>query len=221
VLGDVTGMRPDVLFELGFAYGLGRTTIPVISKSAADDTLPTWLGATQLGYFGSLADELSIVTSILSHFLDPEFSRPRRSPTPIPGLAVWIRCLDWNGDALEKFKTEAGREGLSFEVFGDGNPDESVLHRAASANLLVVNLDGTLADALMHYVCGAVIAKPKAGYKRLLPRKILVLEQPHHGNRTFGAESLKRCHETVIISSLTSIGFDVQKFGEEYRKWAS
>jgi len=221
VLGDVTGMRPDVLFELGFAYGLGKTTIPVISRSAADDTLPTWLGATQLGYFGSVADELSIVTSILSHFLDPEFSRPRRSPTPIPGLAVWIRSLDWNADALDKFKTAAGREGLSSEVFGDGNPDESVLHRAASANLLVVNLDGTSADALMHYVCGAVIAKPKAGYKRLLPRKILVLEQPHHGNRTFLAESLKRCHETVIISSPTSIGFDVQKFGEEYRKWAS
>jgi hypothetical protein len=220
VIGDVTGMSPEVLFELGFAFGLTKTIIPAISVSSDITKVPRWLGATQLGSFGSSTGIMGLLSSISSHLSDPEFSKPLRPAVPIPSLAVWLRELGWNNHALEQFKAAAIREGLKTEVFGDVDLDETIIRRASSASLLIVSLDGTEGDAFMHFVCGAVAAKPKAGTGSTLSRLILVLEEPTRRRYSYVAESLRRCQDTVRVVQLEDIRAVTEHFGKNYNRWA-
>ena len=221
VVGDVTGLRPDVLFEVGFAYGMGRVIIPVLSKTAEISLLPRWLGATQLAHFGDRPGIGNILTSLSAYLADPEYEKPNRTPQAIPGIAVWLRKLPWNETALERFITAAQREDLRFEVHGDPDPDERIIRRAASASLLVISLDGSRADALMHYVCGAVIAKPTTGYGRKLDRKIMIVEQDPTWKGKYVADSLRRCQSIVDLVTPDTIAQRVEDFGKAYRKWLS
>jgi hypothetical protein len=219
VVGDVTGMRADVLFELGFAYGLRKVVIPVVANTEARQDLPRWLGATQIGDYATETGVLGIVSSIATYRYDPEFSRKTRPPDPVPGLAIWFRVLDWNKQALEEFDAAAKREGLSPEVLDENIPDEILIRRATSASLLVISFDGTATDGLSHYICGAVVSRPKAGYGRLLPRRILMLQPPNVGTAGLIADSLMRCQDTAVAVRTDRVRDETAKFGQQYRNW--
>jgi len=219
VVADVTGMRPDVLFELGFAYGLSKATIPVVSTSTGHANLPGWICGAQLGHYGDRSGIVGIVSGIAAQLSDPEFARVRRPPQPIPGLAVWLRCLDWNRHISDQFTTVAAREGLKVEVLPNNVFDESTIKRAASASLLVVSLDGTESDALMHFVCGAVVAKPRAGYGRTLSRVILVLQEPNMTGQNLIADSLRRCSDVVNVIEVNKVIDHTTRFGRKHNEW--
>jgi len=224
VIGDVTGMRPDVLFELGFAYGLGRIRIPAVSGRAAEFDPPPWLGATQLGEFGDSEGLMRLVSALVTHVSDPEFLGVTRPPQAVPGLVIWLREFMWNRHPLSQFKTTIEREALKLEVMSEDVADERLIRRAASANLLVASVDGTGADAFVHYVCGAIAAKPRAGHGKILPRTVLILEEPalHEGSRQsrgLVANSLRRCQDVVRIIQPGDILIETKRFIETYKKW--
>lgn len=222
VVADVTGMRPDVLFELGFAFGLRRLVIPVVSKPEERTDLPYWLGATQFGQYGVKGGLRGIVSSIEAYFFDPTFSKIRRPPEPVPSLAVWMRVLDWNRTSSDQFVTAIQRAGLKFEVLDDQMKDELLIRRGGSATLLAVSLDGTTRDALIHYICGVVVSKPYAGYaSKRLARKIIVLEPEGVEKRTFAADSLSRCGDTVAITCAEKVLDETTPFTECHRRWLS
>jgi len=216
VIGDVTGMRSDVIFELGFAYGLNKVIIPVVSEKSHIPILPKWLGATQVGTFGDNAGMSSLLIDIVAQLSDTETLRIPRPPKPVPGLAVWLRCLSWNEHAIKQFESTARKEGLKSEIIMDGLPDGKVLNRAVSATLLVVCFDGTESDTFMHYICGAAASKPKDGSGTLLKR-ILILEEPNCKKGTLIAESLKRCQDFVQIIQLNQVIDGTIKFAQYYR----
>jgi hypothetical protein len=221
VVGDLTGMRPDILFEAGFAYGLQRIVIPAVARPEDRAALPHWLGATQFGHYSDRLGLQGLVASVATHLSDPEFAKIPRAPLPIPALALWVRVLRWNQHAQEQFSTVAQREGLKAEVLGDEAPEETIMRRAASASLLIVSLDGTDADALMHFVCGAVVARPKAG-SGTLQRRILILEEPSAAlNGSLAGDSLTRCHDTVRRVSLNDVRQEVVGFAGSYTRWTA
>lgn len=220
LVGDVTGMRPDVLFELGFAYGLKKPLIPVVATPADANDLPRWLNATQLGFFKTQDGLLGIVSSVAKHLSDPSYFKAPRTRKPIPSLVVWLRKLEWNVHALDQFVTAVNRWNLQPEIL-TATLEASIL-RASTASLLVVSLDGTKDDALIHYICGAVAARPKAGAgQKTLSRKILVLEEPGSNAATYAADSLRRCEDTVTIVQLDEIKSHTEHFLADYRHWAS
>jgi hypothetical protein len=220
LVGDVTGMRPDVLFELGFAYGLKKPLIPVVATPSDANDLPRWLNATQLGFFKTQDGLLGIVASVAKHLSDPSYFKIARPRRPIPSLVVWLRKLDWNAHALEQFVTTVNRGSLQSEILTVTL--EASIRRASTASLLVVSLDGTKDDALIHYICGAVAARPKAGAgQKTLARKILVLEEPGSNTGSYAADSLRRCEDTVSIVQLDEIKSHAEHFLADYRNWAS
>jgi hypothetical protein len=218
VIGDAEGLRKEVLFELGLAYGLRRIVIPSLSHDHGISKLPSWLRAYHLGAYGTVPDLNRLATSLATQLSNPEFAKFGKPPTPVPGSVVWLRRLDWNRLALDQFEAAAQSEGLTPEILGDDDPDEIIVRRAAAANLLIVSLDGTVHDALMHYVCGAVAGNPQAGYERKVARRVLVLERPD-SEGTLVAEGLKRCSDAVRIIRLAQIREHIQLFGTEYRAW--
>ncbi len=220
VIADVTGMRSNVLFEIGFAYGLQKPVIPVVAAPEVRGTLPHWLLATQIGDYATHSGILGIVSNVAAHLSDPKLSRMPRTAVPVPGLAVWFRVFDWNNDAREKFQEAAGRGGLRAETLEESSDYELIIRRATSASLLVISFDGTTSDALCHYICGAIVARPNAGYgARLLARRILLLTPPGAGHRELIADSLKRCQDTAEVVELARVGPETQNFGERYGRW--
>ncbi|MFQ5852220.1 MAG: hypothetical protein ACE5JU_16755 [Candidatus Binatia bacterium] len=219
VVGDVTGMRPDVVFELGFAFGLRKVVIPVVSNPDARSGLPAWLGATQTGDYATESGVLGIVSSIAALLSDPEFSRVPRPPDPVPGLAVWWRVLDWNNRARQEFEIAVRREGLNALILDEGTPDDILIRRATSASLLIVSLDGSECDGLAHYICGGVVSRPQAGYGRLLSREVLLLEPPNVKKGGLVADSLRRCQETALAVGIDEVREETLKYCQRYRRW--
>ncbi len=221
LVGDVTGMSSEVMFELGFGYGLRKTTVPVVARPAAVSELPQWLGATQMGHYSDKAGIGGILSDIASHVSDPEFSRPQKAPAPIPSLAVWLRLLEWNENASQQFVQICRKLSIKHEIYDDSNFDETTLRRAASASLLVVSLDGREADSFIHYVCGAVVAHPNVGPGKRLQRRILVIERPNQQSRGFIADSLRRCQPTVRVITLEDVAHQTSVFGTTWNEWSN
>jgi hypothetical protein len=222
VIADVTGVSSEVFFELGFAYGLGKFEIRAVKDKVQISDLPHWIREVQIGHYGDDAGISGLVSSISVHLSDPSFNKGAKPPQPVLPLAVWLRNTDWNQQAHEQFQVVAERWGLKHETYDDGTSEETLIRRAASASLLVVSLDGTKADALMHYVCGAVAAKPRAGtYNRPLSREIIVLEDPKQAGAALVADSLKRCHHIARVIQLNQIRGQIEQFGQAYQQWAT
>ncbi len=219
VVGDCTGMRPEVVFELGFAYGLGVPLLPVVAAGARSE-LPYWLRRRQVGEFQSGLDLGDLVASIEAHLADPSL-RPRRgNPPPLPALLVWIKPTDWTSQATKQFQTLTQRENIHAEIYSDQDPPAKILERATLASFLVVTLDGTEWDAFAHYVCGAVVARPDAGYgAKKLSRRIVVVEPPDAKEREYTAEGLSRCEDTVVVVKPSSVREEARLFLERFRQW--
>lgn len=220
IVGDVTGMRPDVLFELGFAFGLSKVVIPVVSDPGEREGIPYWFGARQIGHYNDEVGLMGILSSIEAHLCDPEFVKKPKKLYAVPSLAVWMRVLNWSRTASEQFATAAKQEGLKVEILDDETPDEQWIRRAGSAALLVVCLDGTERDSLAHFICGVVVSRPQVGYAtKQLARRILVLEPPTVKQRRFTAGSLSRCEEIVLVTGMDKVADETARFGRRYKEW--
>lgn len=221
VVGDLEGLRPDILFELGFAYGLGRVFIPVFESIPNIERIPTWLKGRQLGHYANIGGLDGIVSSIVTHLSDSEFVKSPAPPRPISSLVVWLRTLPWNTLALQQLQTAVNQEGLTFETYSNGDlTGERIIRRAASAALLIVSLDRTEIDGLVHYIAGAVVSRPRMGAgRKSLSRRVIVLEEKP---RKFSALSLQKCEDSndiVTICNAAGILDAAGVFVRAYKKW--
>jgi len=220
VVGDVTGVRNDVVFELGFAYGLRKPFIPVTESRDRREEVPYWLRSKQIGTYSGDNDLLSVASSVVTHIADTSVTKPRRLRDPVPGLAILLGPPDCLEHTADQFRAECSREGLAYESLALGERDEHVIERAARANLLAVVLTGGETDALVHYVCGAIVARSKAGYgSSTLGRSVLVLAEPQSRVQELAADSLLRCVDVVAVPPEGQLLKHIKNVGQAYRRW--
>src|SRR4029077_17208923 len=91
------------------------------------------------------------------------------------------------------------KESLRIEQFSGPDFDDVQAKRIAKAGLLMASLDNTRNDAFVHYVCGSIIAKPKAPPQAGLSRRIILLVGPKINQKTAVAQSLANCKPLVTI----------------------
>jgi hypothetical protein len=233
VVADVTDMRPDVVFEVGFAYGCSTPVVPAVETASARARVPFWLTDMQVAAFSEPNGLASIINRLIKILSDPRGSR-RGPPKPAPGIVVWLRPRGWNLEALEQARGTCGREGLVLEIYESPEdvpldspvPDaddvavQEVIDKAARANLLVVHLDGGRADDLMHYVAGAVAARPKTASDGAA-RRVLVVQQPGVPSNDLAADSLSRVTEVVRLIPQAHLQDQIRKFAQSYNRWAN
>jgi len=233
VVADVTGMRPDVVFEIGFAYGCSTPIIPVVEDHAARDGIPFWLTDMQVAAFGEPKGLSAVTNRLIKILRDPRGARSG-PPKPAPSIVVWLRPRDWNLHALDQARGVCNHEGLPLEVYD--YPDdpplavplrdvqdvsiEETIAKAARANLLIVNLDGGRGDDLMHFVAGAVAATPKTGDAGAA-RRVLVVQKPGMPENSLVADSLSRVSEVVRRTPQGHLHQEIQKFAASYAQWAN
>jgi hypothetical protein len=221
VVGDVTGARPEVVFELGFAYGLKRVVIPVVESKAAFQDVPKWLRMTQLAHYGDRSGLAGVATAVATYLHDRDLARQSHKPDAFPPRAVWLRSLPWSEQAHAQFISACGQDGMRPETYGPEDDPEIVIEKACSSSLLVATIDGTEADSLVHYICGAIVARPSAGSGPRFNRKIvLVVEADGSEAEQLIASSLIRCADIVKVVKPSGVYAEVRAHCRVYRDWS-
>jgi hypothetical protein len=220
VVGDITGLRNDVIFEMGFGFGSRKPMIPVVEKQVDREGVPDWLKAKQIGSFSSPEQLASVATSVLAHLSDPYISKPRRVREPLPGLAVWLDFSDDLATARDAFVASCGREGLAAEVLKADLPDEVIIDQAVRAALLVAVVTGDQRDALVHFVAGGILARPTAGYSRKTMDRLILITSPVAGSaRGLTADGLLRCAANVRTIEPQLLQSAISEYGKRHREW--
>jgi hypothetical protein len=221
IVADVTGFRSEVVFELGLAFGLRRAVIPVTEGRVEAETLPRWLGGTQIGTYSNEAGLLGVVTSVAAHLAEPDLAKWSQPSEPVPGQAVWLGKSEWATSVVDAFVTAAKGDGLLVDVLDEMMDEEVAVAQGTKASLLVLPCDGGHLDSLRHFVAGSVVAKPRAGQANpKLERRILVVAKPGAALSEIVAEGLRRCSEVVEVVSPESVRSKTKSYGLRYRKWA-
>ncbi|MCL4210362.1 MAG: hypothetical protein KJZ68_06845 [Phycisphaerales bacterium] len=219
VVADMTGLRGDVVFEVGFAFGLRKVLVPVILGKGQIKELPAWLRSRQIIPCQESQDLDTLVSTVHSYLLNPSLAPQAKPSRPSPGLAIWYPAADWSAEIQEQFRFAASQESLNAERITPDTPDSIVIKQATSASLLGVGLDGTTSDALVHYLCGAIVAAPRAGQGGTLTRRILIATRNGSDPSELVAESLANCQEVSLLKDAASVRHHVQQFGRQYRQW--
>ena len=202
VIGDITGERVEVMFEMGFARGLRAPSISVVERREQRGNLPEWHSREQVGSFEGESDMVHLLQNITQVLRNPALRRPRTALSPEPQSVVWLRMKDWTLQCRAQFERELTTRNRTLLPFDTDDLDTSALEEAARASLLVAVLDGTAADVFVHYVCGAIVATPRAGQgDHRLQRQVILITQDGKSKSDVVAKSLRHCTSSVQVVS--------------------
>jgi len=228
VVADVTGPRPEVTFEVGFGWGLGRRIIPAVRKEEDRRPLPHWLTATQLGFYDDDLELGRLVDDLVFHVIDSQRAKLPLPPRGVPGVIAWLRDLPWNTHARSQVERVLAEEGLlPLELItlaedgleGGVLPEGQASRQLMRANVIIASLDGTSADPFVTFMCGALSANPQVVHgARRLARLVLILEDPDLRSPVV-ADSLRRCEDTVRIVQPNQLAALVRGFAKDYQAW--
>ena len=215
VVGDITDLRSDVLFELGFAKGYGKKILPVVATRQARDRIPHWLDHLQWQVYESEPDRAQIC-AVITNQLKTHRTFPQAAVSADKLAAVWLRELDWTKDACQACDGLAIQSGLSFECVAEPEHRDDVAALVSQASLLIVSLDHKLVDALMHYLCGMVVARPSfAGANA--QRAVIVVCKSMDAVPDLVAPSLRHCSPLVTCMTPDKLPAAVRQFIKAHR----
>lgn len=220
VVGDVTTLRGDVMFELGFAAGLNKHIIPVAEQAGESSMMPRWVTETQLGFFDSITGIMGIVSSIEAVAVGRDARRVTRMPFGVPSRVTWLGHQEWCHEWRDKCRQICSEAGLGFEVVTSDAENSEQLYNALSANVLLAPVDGTRGDALVHFVAGAILARPFSGAStKTIAKKVVVL--PRLDSTQMIADSLRRFTPNVDVVKFHELERILMAFAASYRDWAA
>ena len=226
VIADLTGLSPEVLFECGFAWGLGQVILPVVSSPDWIRRLPRWLTSIQVGQFETAEGWREIIDSIADILSEgPASAVKRTTPDPVPGRVLLLKPREGEGRLEEEIDYLSSRFELSQpegEILGETIEDagEDLIEEVCRASLLVGGLSGTGEDSFVHFATGVVASRPTAGVaRRKLFRRVLLVAESTQRARELSADSARRATNTVRLSSTSGVREEVGRFGENYRRW--
>jgi len=222
VIGDITGQRLEVMFEMGFARGLRAPSISTVERRDQRASLPDWISREQLGSFEDARDIQELLSSIALLIRSPALGRSKTPIAADPDSVVWLRMKPWAEQVRAQFERELESRGRILRSFDSDELSVDVFEEAARASLLVGILDGTHPDVFVHFVCGSVVANPRAGVgDGKLTRQVLLLTEDGKANADHIAKSLRHCGNIVHIVSRDTILQKAKLALNKYREWST
>lgn len=219
VVGDVTGLRPEVTFELGYGYGLRRPLVPVVGTAEDLDLLPRWLTSLHVGTYQDQVALTGVVTSVLAQIAERRIGGLPRLPEAVPGVAVLLGDRSWTTEVAATFKAAAARAGLRPEILSDDDDDEHVMERALRASLLILRFNRGALDSLALFIAGAVVARPMIGHGAKMLRRQIVAVVDDTDDLAAVAEGLRRNSQVVQLLRSNRFGQAIERFGDHYLSW--
>jgi len=226
VVADLTALSPEVVFECGYALGVGRQVLPVVADPSWYNRLPRWLTTLQIGCFGNEEGWNSILDTIDKCLNKGQLPKQDFRPSPPdPGQSLWLPGPEWFAPRAESLVNVANRFDMNTPEIHTLQSDledayKNVLEQASKASLIVAAVDNTPADAFVHYLSGLVVSKPKAGVsRRKLERRVLIVVNDATKPENILCDSARRAHKVVHVTTLAGLNDELLKFGESYRRW--
>ena len=227
VVADLTLLSPEVLFECGFAWGLGRPILPITRVSPTDAQLPRWLTDLQVGDLSSEKGWGHLIDSVGAHLQEPKSRRnSRRLPPSIPGLIVVLPTPPITDAIVGHVNQVAARYGMRKPEICEGSvealaaTEPNIVNNVARASLLVAGLNQSPSDSFVHFAAGVIVAHPKAGAsRRLLDRRVLLVVPSAKQLSELTADSARRVEPTVRTVTQTDVSAELTRYGTAYQRW--
>jgi hypothetical protein len=226
VVADLSLLRPDVLFECGLAWGMGKKLCPAVGSANLIDSLPEWMTDLLVGRFDTDAGWRHLVNSI-SIPLGSGKRRPKGRQGVVSPDPTSIVVLGGTGDQAvvgELVETMAKREGLQVQRYDPGaasldSDDPGLIQAIRSASLVVSCVDGTESDSLTCFSTGLVMAKPTAGASRYKHRRRMILVLAN-GQTTAGLPSAAlKAKDYIVVVNQTTLQKELATYGKKYHLW--
>jgi hypothetical protein len=161
MVADVTDLRPEVLFELGIAFGLRRWVVPVIESSDAIPKCPAWLRWLNIASYDTAG-----FPRLLRELHEVAISRRSYRPTQLPGPTPYrigvLGSSTWLSGEREKLRELAESRSFAIESLDDITPNnfkQAFKIAAQSTFLIICATSGTESSALVSFLAGIPVAQ--------------------------------------------------------------
>jgi len=229
VIADLTTMSPEVLFECGFGWGLGKPILPVTSNHSEHRTMPRWLTEWQVGHFSSDEGMSELLNSLGQHI--SELSRGRRSASRTRSAGADPRSVvllkgQYDSTEIEgQVRQTAARFGM---VVYEGDTlvsslestNNELAQQIAGCSLLVAPLTNQPSDSFMHFASGVVASVPTSGAsKSKLARRVLLVVNGTTEFEKLPSDSGRRASETIRVVTVNRLTQELVQYGEQFKHW--
>ena len=184
-IADLSVLNRDVLFECGFAWGLGRPILPVASTPERHTRMPGWFTDIQFGHYSSVEGKGHILNSIAYHLTKQSQLKGRQgshvkgNPRAVAitgGELLDHSLIDIVNAACNQYGMDSPyeiKDASSLESIESNQVDESV-----QASLFIGVLNGGTSDSFVHFVAGAILSAPTSGGSKSRLTKLVLLIVP-------------------------------------------
>ena len=225
VVADVTGLSPEVLFELGLAWGMKKPIMPVVAEHGALASLPRWLTELEIGYFADDTEWAALLDSIGARISrKSKAAQTRTVPDPIPGRALWLG----GQEAFEKLRQHMVHTATQYDLTMPeqesppslADAEESLANEVCRASLVVASLSSSDSDTFVHFAAGLVVTKPMAGAATEKLRRRVILAVPDTLRiEDVVSDSASRFHGTVKAVRYRGLAQDIVNWGKLYKRY--
>jgi hypothetical protein len=177
-IADITGLRGEVLFELGIAFGFERWIMPV--TEALDDVrrAPAWLRWLNIGTYDT-SGYRDLLANIQEYLANRRRFRPQRLDRPVPRKVAILNLVAGIEREVSRIELVATNASLRIEKLPritDTNYRQAFA-LASTASLLIVGVDGTIdTDPIAHFLLGIAASRSIAGTKSApLNRRVIIV----------------------------------------------
>jgi hypothetical protein len=226
IVADLTSLSPEVLFECGLAWGLGKPILPVTERPELLSTLPRWLTDLQVGHFSSDIGWEELLNS-LSHHIEETTQKHRRAPSSgaNPRSIVLLKTKNSIYDMEQQVRQTSSRFGMDLvddenTIDALENISSDLASRVAHCSLLVAPLQNYPSDSFIHFACGVIVSKPTAGASsRRLNRRILLVVANETESNCLPADMARRVSDTIKIVTHNILAKELTNYGQLFQRW--
>lgn len=224
IIAELTALSPEVLFECGYGFGLGKPILPVVEDPGWHNRLPRWITSLQVGNFETENGWKEIVDTIDEIINKTKKIKHHHKSEPDPGAATWLSGKDWYEEKKESFISTMNRYDMNpstiITPYEIENDSEYVIGELEKSSLIVASVDNVKTDAFVHFACGLVVSKPKTGAsKRKMTRKVILVTNENAKPEDILSDSARRASLVIKIIKPNEFNAAITRFGKAYRKW--
>lgn len=225
-IADLSVLNRDVLFECGFAWGLGRPILPVASTPERHTRMPSWFTDIQFGDYSSVEGMGHILNSIAHHLTkhsQPKgglVGRVKGNPRAVAitggGLPdhslvdmVNAVCNQYGMDVPYEIKDVSILESI----------ESTQVDEIVQASLFIGVLSGGTSDSFIHFTAGAVLSAPRSGGSKTRMTKLVLLVVPDAEAKLNMTPTSARKVKEVRVVTPQQLHNELVSYGQRYENW--
>jgi hypothetical protein len=225
-IADLSVLNRDVLFECGFAWGLGRPILPVAFAPESHTRMPSWFTDIQFGHYSTVEGKDHILNSLAHHLKKQSRSKGRVGGrvkgNPCAVAIIGGELLD--PSVIDRVRAACNQYGMDVPCeIRDASSLESVeshqVDETVQASLFVGLLNGGTSDTFLHFAAGAILSAPTSGGSKARLQKLVLLVVPDETDKLSMTPTSARKVKEVRVVTPQQLHNELVGYGQRYENW--